>query len=335
MFCLLVEYEEKPFFSLQFTLLLLFHQASGPRSMWFSVCLFLPQRMNWRRSSVWSSWPGRATLTWTITQQSTSTMFLNLGISALSAAPHQYHPLCLPPQCPSLSSPSLWSLPTLQVLPPCPLPHSPPLPLHHPVPPCPAPHNLNPTTPHLCFPPTTSRWYRTTTISRRSSPPPTTVSSSHRHPLSWFSVTQAPLCHLPSSTPYCPSPALCSSRLLCRTVPRDEGVLLMTAASWIKRGPGGEFNSLIMKAELQIITLFHWSIHFLSINTSINSKYVWPHCSTQSDDIVSILSRKKEQNETFMRLLQCRHSYNHCFKLDTQQNVVTNLSAKTENQVFG
>lgn len=157
-------------------------------------------------------------------------MFLKQRSSASGAARHLYHPLCLPPPCPLLWSPSPWSLPTRQVHPPCLSPRSLQL-LHH----LPllwhALHNPDPTIRTLYWPPTTSSWYRTTFLTHSLSPQPTTQNYSSTHTSRWFSVTLVPSSHPPSNTSYFPSRALCSSRCLYRTVPSAGGVLLMTAAT--------------------------------------------------------------------------------------------------------
>lgn len=170
-------------------------------------------------------------------------MSLKQTSSALSPTRCPYPPPCLPPPCLLLSSPSLWSPPTLQVHPLCPSPRSPLQLLHRLHLLCHALHNPNLTIRALCWPPTTNNWYRTTIITHSSSPKLATLNYRIRQTNSWFSAIPVPSSHPHNNLPSSPSRALFSSRPLYRTVLSAGGVLLMMAATWTtRRGLEGELN---------------------------------------------------------------------------------------------
>lgn len=187
-------------------------------------------------------------------------MFPKLRSSALRAAWCPYHPLCLHPPCPSLSSPSPWSPPTQQAHPLCRSPHSP---LHLPLL-CHGLRSPNPTTRAQCWPTTTSSWCRTI-ITHSLSPKLTTLNCCSRHLSSWSSAIPVPLSHPHSNMRYSPSQALCSSRLLYKTVPSAGEVLLTMAVTLTtRRDLEGRFKPI------NLFTLFIFIKYvILSINTQV------------------------------------------------------------------
>lgn len=149
---------------------------------------------------------------------------------------HRHRPLCRPLPCPSLSSPSLWSLPTRQDPLLCPRPHARLQRLRRQPLRCRTPRSLHLTTRSPLWPPTPADLH-----SRSRSASLTAISCRSLHSSRRCSATQVLSSRRPISRCCFPRQALRCSRLLCRTVPSAAGVLPMTAATkTTKKGPEGK-----------------------------------------------------------------------------------------------